>query len=310
MEELNETSTQDSAEKSAPGRRKVVRIYFIILIALLTGAIVYMLIEASELRKINELTEAQLDQAFSDLDSMSTELDQRILRIAQLGGEIDTLIQIKNQLEEEKRAIQQRSTRKIKDLQGKVDGYRELLLSQDKEIERLKKVNEELLTENTDLKNEANELNESIRALNSDREELENKVAMASRLKIDGLKVVAVATNGKEREGSFRNRHINDLKIVFDVLENRVAPIAGREILLKITAPDGNVLFDVTTGSGTFMFEGRESFFTAKKRILYDRNSQEVAILYNKGTDYAIGKYTIELFTEDYRMGKGEFFVK
>lgn len=310
MEETGNKNIEGQSEARATRRKKIMTVYFVILIVLLVGAIVYMLIEASELKRVNQLTEAELEEAYIELDSMSTELDQRILKIAQLGGEIDTLILIKNQLEEEKRAIQDRTSRQIADLKGTVAGYKEILLEQDEEIERLKKINEELLSENTDLKNEANELNESIRELNSNREELESKVALASRLKIDGLQVSAVASNGSERVGSFRNRHINVLKIEFDILENRVAPIEGKEILLKITAPDGNVLFDVTTGSGTFMYEGREAFYTAKKEILFDRNAQQISALYNKGTDYADGRYTVEVYTDDYRMGKGQFLVK
>lgn len=310
---MSETSSDHQSkvvEQQKPQKKKGLNIYYIVLIVVLSGAIVYMLMEANDLRQQQRLTEAQLDAAYNDLDSMSTELDQRILKIAQLGGEIDTLIQIKNQLEEEKRAIQKRANGVIAGLNDKVEGYKEVLLKQDEEIERLKKINEELLVENTDLKNEANQLNESIRELNSDRAELENKVALASRLKIDGLTAIAISSSGKEREGQFRNRHINVLKIQYKVLENKVAPIEGKDLMLKITSPDGNVLFDVTTGSGTFMYEGRESFYTIKKNILYDRSEQAITMLYNKGTDYEVGKYKVEVYVDDYKMGSNQFIVK
>ena len=307
MEEQKETP-QISNQKAK--KKKVVIIYLSILIALITGALIYMIYVNDGLNLKNQLTQVQLDEAVADLDSMSTELDSRILEIAKLGGEIDTLLEIKNQLEEEKKAFKRRAYKQISELKERVAGYKEVLLSQDKEIARLKKVNEELLTENTDLKSEANELNESIKALNSDREELESKVALASQLKIDGLKVSAVSSSGKERLKSFRNRHIAKLKIEFDILENKVAPIEGKDILVKITAPDGNVIFDVASGSGTFIYEGRESFYTAKKEILFDRNTQTLVYFYNKGSDYSSGKYVVEVFAEDYRMGKGEFMVK
>ncbi len=307
MEEIQKsTDAQDQTAK----KRKVVIIYLSILSALIAGALVYLIFVNDSLNLQNQLTQEQLDEAVADLDSMSTELDARILEIAKLGGEIDTLLLVKNQLEEEKKAFRRRAYKQINELQDRVDGYKELLLSQDKEIERLKKVNEELLTENTDLKNEANELNQSIKELSSDREELENKVALASQLKVDGMTIAAVSSSGKERTDSFRSRHIAQLKIEFDILENKVAPIEGKDILVKITGPDGNVIFDVASGSGTFMFEGRESFYTIKKEILYDRNTQSMVYLYDKGSDYSTGKYIVEVFTEDYRMGKGDFIVR
>lgn len=301
---------QKQQPKKEGGKSKALIVIGIILMIGLTAGFIYQLVKSINLEEQNEVTQQQLDQAYDELDSMSNELDARILKIAQLGGEIDTLLTIKNQLEEEKKAFRKKAYKQINELQGKVDGYKELLLAQDKEIERLKKMNEELLEENTELKDEANALNESIRDLNKSRSELEQKVAKASQLKIDGMKIFAVNESNKEREGEFKNRHIAHLKVQFDVLENKVAPIEGKDILIKITDPGNQVLFDVATGSGTFVFEGREHFYTAKKEILYDRNTQSLTFIYNKGSEYDLGKHKVEVYTEDYKMGEGSFVVK
>ena len=124
------------------------------------------------------------------------------------------------------------------------------------------------------------------------------------------MKIFAVNSNGKERETEFRNRHIENLRIEFTVNENKVAPIEGKGLLVRVIAPDNNVLFDVTRGSGSFNFDGREMFFTAKKEILYDRSSQMVTLLYNKGSEYELGQHTVEVYTDDYLMGRGNFVVK
>ncbi|MEQ9008364.1 MAG: hypothetical protein RLP12_10800 [Ekhidna sp.] len=125
------------------------------------------------------------------------------------------------------------------------------------------------------------------------------------------MRINAINDNGKERDGGeYRNRHIEQLKIQFTVVENEIAPIEGKELLLRVIAPDGNVLFDVTRGSGSFTFEKREMFYTAKQEILYDRNNQLVTFLYTKGSDYAIGQHKVEVYTDDYLMGKGSFMVK
>ena len=100
------------------------------------------------------------------------------------------------------------------------------------------------------------------------------------------------------------------MRIEFTVNENKVAPIEGKGLLVRVIAPDNNVLFDVTRGSGSFNFEGREMFFTAKKEILYDRSSQKVTLLYDKGSEYELGQHTVEVYTDDYLMGRGSFVVK
>ena len=68
---------------------------FLLIIALL----VYFIQNEKEQ---NLLKEKALANAFLRLDSISNELDERILTISKLGGEIDTLIGIKQKLEEEK----------------------------------------------------------------------------------------------------------------------------------------------------------------------------------------------------------------
>lgn len=307
----NKSTMPESKPAPEKGQNKrIVTVVLVILLVAASGAFVYKYMESSDLAAQNQMTQAQLDQAYNDLDSMSNELDTRILKIAQLGGEIDTLLQIKTQLEEEKKAFRKRAYKQINDLQGKVQGYKELLLAQDQEIERLKVMNDSLLVENTELKVEANSLSASIKDLNQSKAKLEEKVATASKLKIEKVQVLAISSSGKERPSPFKNRHIDHLKIDFEIQENRVAPIEGKGILVKITGPDGNVIFDVAAGSGTFVFEGRESFYTIKKDILFDRNSQALSFLYNKGSDYELGQYTLEVYTDDYKMGKTEFIIK
>ncbi|MFT5568862.1 MAG: hypothetical protein ACI9RP_000898, partial [Cyclobacteriaceae bacterium] len=169
--------------------------------------------------------------------------------------------------------------------------------------------NEQLLSENSDLKTETQQLNQSIRSINEEKQKLESQVALVAKLKVEGMTVYAVS-GAKERANEFRNRQIENLKIIFTVSKNIVAPIEGKELLLRIVAPDGNVLFDVTRGSGTFMLESREQFFTAKKEILFDKSAQRVTILYDKGSEFTTGEHLVEVYTDDYLMGTGRFIVK
>jgi len=279
-------------------------------VAILIGFLIYGYLENQRITGEKEMTEAQLDQAYFQLDSIGDELNDKILTISQLGGDIDSLVLVKEQLEVEKEQIRKRTTRQISDLQGKVEGFRELLVAQDEEIVRLKAINDELMTENTELKVQTNELSQSIQSLNQTKSKLEEKVAVAGQLKIEDMKIIAVNSRGKERERDIKNRHIDKLRIEFAVGENEVAEIESKDILVRVTAPDGNVLFDVTRGSGSFIFEDREMFFTAKQEILYDRSRQKLSFLYDKGSDYSLGLHRIEVYTDDYLMGSGTFTVR
>ena len=310
---MEENQSSDIPNNQMPEKQKSRTPVFVIIVVILLGALMFFFWKNKQLEEERERQEQELTTTYLKLDSISGELDVRIQRIEELGGEIDTLVALKAQLEDDKKSLLTRSKNQrteINKLNERVSGYRELLLLKDEEIEQLQVMNEQLTEENTQLKVEKNELNASIQKLQENTEELADKVAVASKLELDGLKVFAVSANGKEREGEFRNRHIDQLKIQFSVLENEIAPIEGKELLLRVIAPDGNVLFDVTRGSGSFTFEGRELFFTAKQEILYDRKKQLVTYMYNKGSDYAVGQHKVEVYTDDYVMGKGAFMVK
>lgn len=309
MEENSSTENQPDYLKPKKNRTPL----FLILIFILVAVIYFFYDQNKSLEAERVQQEQEISNTYLKLDSISSELDQKISTIKELGGNIDTLTALKQQLENDKRSLLSREKNQrnqLTRLNDRVDGYKELLLIKDSEIIELKKINEVLAEENTTLKVEKNQLNKSIQQLEKNKEELAGKVAVASRLQIEGMKILAVSEGGREREAEFRNRHINQLKIQFSVLENKIAPIEGKELLLRVIAPDGNVLFDVTRGSGSFTFEGREMFFTAKQEILYDKKSQLVTYLYSKGNAYSIGQHRVEVYTDNYLMGKGTFMVK
>ena len=261
----------------------------------------------------NLLKEEALTAAFLQLDSLSNELDKRILTISQLGGEIDTLVGIKQKLEEEKMYFLNKDQRQkitLGTLRDKVEGYRQLLLIKDEEINQLTQINEQLTTENIELKNETQALNQSINDIKLEKKDLNQKVQLLSKLKIEDFIIAAIDVKGKERSDSFRKKYINQLQITFVLSGNEVAPIEGKKLWIRVVAPDNNVYYNVNMGSGSFTFLSRELFYTAQKEILYDRSQQRVVVYYEKGTPYLIGPHTVEVYTDDYLVGSGSFIVK
>ena len=188
----------------------------------------------------NLLKEEALTAAFLQLDSLSNELDKRILTISQLGGEIDTLVGIKQKLEEEKMYFLNKDQRQkitLGTLRDKVEGYRQLLLIKDEEINQLTQINEQLTTENIELKNETQALNQSINDIKLEKKDLNQKVQLLSKLKIEDFTIAAIDVKGKERSDSFRKKHINQLQITFVLSENEVAPIEGKKLWIRVVAP-------------------------------------------------------------------------
>jgi len=304
--------SEQTNDKSTPKTKKSNRALIIVVVGLallLVAALVVNFIRENNLKEMN----AELMVAYSRLDSIGSEMQDKIIEIEELGGNIDTLQMIKDSLEIEKAGLlefKDRSYKEINRLKGRVEGYRELLVMKDTEISELKKVNQELVVENTVLKTEKNELNENLRAAKKTEEQLAEKVQIASRLEIENIVVAALNQKGKPRTDEFRARYIDKLKVEFNIAKNDVAPVSGKQILMRIIDDNDNVLFDVARGSGTFTLEGKETFYTAKQEILFDNSQQSVSFLYDKGSEYLPGRYVMEVYTDGYLMGSKSFRVK
>jgi DNA repair exonuclease SbcCD ATPase subunit len=288
-----------------------------IIIALLSIVIIIQFVkiyfdrqENQTLKTENATTEEELASTMQRLNEISTELNQKIVEIQKLGGDVTELEKAKLEIETELKRTRRANGQVIKELKDRVEGYETLLKVKDEEIEKLKSVNKELLTENVTLKTEKNELGDSISRLSQSKEELATKVVIASQLKAENLRIVAVNDRGKERESPFKSRQVGKLKIDFNLAENNVAPIEGKKIMIRIVDENGQVLFDVSRGSGTFLYNNKEEFYTASQEVLFDNTKQKLSYLYEKGSEYAPGSYVLEIYCDDYKMGSGKFEVK
>jgi cell division protein ZapB len=284
-----------------------------VIIAVIAVLVIVQAINMIIKYRADKTHELEMAKARDEITILQHELEERMIEIDSLGGNVEDLELIVAELEEEKANLLDRtmySERQLVRLQERVDGYQELLIIKDKEIEELKTVNQELVTENQDLKTEQNQLKRTLNQTEQTKLELEEQMEIAGRLKAENIRIFALNSRGKLRENEFKSRFINKLRIDFNIAENNLAPIEGKDIMIRIVGPDDNVLFDVATGSGTFIFRGREEFYTAKQQILFDNTMQKLSFTYDKGSEWATGRYELEVYTEDYLMGEKAFLVK
>jgi len=244
------------------------------------------------------------------LDSVTYQLTLRIEEIENLGGNIDSLVQLREQLIAERNTDRKRSATEIANLNRKIDGYTTLLREKDEDILKLREQNQQLYTENKELKSTKAEIEEEVVKLNIKQQELTEKVTVAERLRAENIKVSAINSRGREREDNFRNRQLEKLKISFNLADNSIAPAGTKDIFVQVIAPNNQVIFDIARGSGTFDLNGKEEFFTAKQDILFNNTGQQLTYFYEKGTDYTSGIYKVRIFADGFQIGNKEFEVR
>tara|TARA_B100000575_G_scaffold242400_1_gene205734 strand:- start:511 stop:1389 length:879 start_codon:yes stop_codon:yes gene_type:complete len=288
---------------------KIIRILTLVII-LIIGGLAFILYRNNINEKIRIQQEKELDNVYLELDSISNLLGDKILTISQLGGDIDSLIILKENMELEKREFRSRAYAQINRLQGKVEGYRELLLAQDEEIERLREVNEQLFEENKEQKIEINNLNSTISNINKSNKKLEEQIEVASRLELLEIEIIGIFRNGSQKRNQFRNRSLEKLNINFTLGENDLAKIEVKDLYIILEKPSGEVIYDISNGSGSFTFEKREMFFTIKEEVLIDKSEKKLSVEYSINDEFNKGTYLVTLYTDEYKIGSGEFLIK
>lgn len=307
-EEINEGTPEN--KKQGPTKKRYRRD---IIIAIIVVLVIVQAVNLFIKMRSDKAYNAEIEKAKEEITILEHEINERIVEIESLGGDVQDLEAVVAELEVEKEKLLENrkySDRQIARLRDKVEGFQELLILKDQEIVELNTINEELALENIELKTEKNELTATLSEEIQSREELEEQVSIVSKLKVENVRIFAVNNRGKVKEDEFKARFIDKIRVDFNIAENEVAPIEGKEIMIRIVGPDDNVLFDVASGSGTFMFNGKEEFYTAKQEILFDNTQQKLTFDYDKGSAYAPGQYFLQVYTDDYLMGEKEFMVK
>jgi hypothetical protein len=308
----DQSETLPSPEPAPKRNNKAAIIIALMAIVIIIQAIKIYLDtkEKQEVKTQLTTTEEELATTMQRMTEIRTELDQKIAEVAKLGGNVTDLEKAKAEIENDLKRNKRATGKEIKALRDRLEGYELLLKTKDEEITKLKSVNRELLTENKSLKTQKNQLGDSLSRLSQTKEDLASKVAIASQLKAENVRIVAVNDRGKERDSPFKSRQVGKLKIEFNIAENNVAPIEGKKVMIRVIDENNQVLFDVARGSGTFIIDGKEEFYTASQEILFDNTKQKLTYLYDKGSEYTSGSYALEIYTDSYLMGRGEFVVK
>lgn len=300
-----------SGEPKKSGNRSTVIIAILLVIVLVQSVKIYLdYKEKVEVKEELATTTEDLASTMQQLNDVKVELDQKVKEIEKLGGDVTELQKAKAEVDAELRRSYARRTKDIKELKDRLAGYQELLLLKDDEIKKLQSVNKELFSENKNLKTKQNVLNDSLNKVTRNKDELASKVAIASQLKAEAITLVSVSSKGREKEPPFRKKQLEKIKVQFAIAENKVAPIEGKKILIRVIDENGQPIFDTTKGSGTFLLNGKEEFYTAAQEILFDNTGQKLVFIYDKGSDYTAGTYQVEIYTDGYLMGKTEFEVK
>jgi predicted nuclease with TOPRIM domain len=294
----------------------------LIIMTGLAGVSSYLYFDQKKVSENQEVTISERVEELSTtrvkLDSISTALDAKIAEVQKLGGDVTELEKMKVQLEQDKASLRKGNRISLARYDAKIKQYEAFLVEKDTLIANLQRENVTLATnvkvldeENTGLKTERQKLADSVTTVVSQNQELSTKVTRAAALKAQNVKVFAVNAKGKVKEDdAYKAKRLDKIKLVYTLLDNPLTREEPKDVYVRVLDPQGAVVSDMANGSGTFNVDGNETIYTTKQTVNYTSNGQNVELLYTRGIPYKPGKYTVELYSEGFRIGAGEFAIR
>ena len=140
---------------------------------------------------------------------------------------------------------------------------------------------------------------------------LKKDVAVGSMLQLSKLNSAAykVKGGGKETETN-KASGATRIKACFTVAKNMIATKGERTVYMRVTTPDLKVIAAKGETNNTFSFNGQPLMYSAKQALFYEQDIIESCINMDKESDFVAGEYTVELYTEGYKLGETKVILK
>ncbi len=267
--------------------------------------------QVSEAQALNEqlqLNNEQLQLA-NEYEAMNAEFQQYENQAQRLANDsiLSKYTAAKNKVERLLKQLKDErnmSQAKIKELQGEINTLRGLLRHYIAQIDSLNKENQGLKVENAEIKNQNRELSSKVETVTRSNAVLNERMTLAEKLNVTGVNLTPLQKNGK------KEKHVTKAKqlmVTFTIPQNNSTPAGAKTIYLRLRSPEGTLL----GGAGSFPFEGGSLQCTAKKTVEYGGDEiSGIKIYWDVNTALNPGDYTVELFTDGYRLCSRHFTLK
>lgn len=281
----------------------------IIVIALLIVAVAYLGYSLMTEKQANEdmmelaaLEKTEMENEYQQFADQYSEMKSRINNdsiIAQLTREQ----QRTQELLEELRKTKSDDAAEITRLKKELATVRAVLRSYVLQIDSLNQVNAELLDENNRVRTELEQSNQQNQELASSNMTLSEKVAIASQLNATSISLTPLNKKGKDNK---KLKGAKALSVSFVISRNVTAENGQRDIMVRITTPQGEVL----NGGGTFAYENRQMAYSMKKAIEYSGEETAVSLVWPINETLTAGSYNVSIFVDGNMIGSKNFMFE
>lgn len=296
-ESLNSTPPGQITKKITPSSMMAVSVILTVLLIFLV--IMYFSQKSKMIEMETILTEEK--------DSLANELKSMVFAYDTLKTNNDTL---RAGLEKERErivqllAINASNVQLIKKYKSEITTMREIMKSYIVQIDSLNTRNKILVAENTEIRQQIKQVRNANTELSKVKEELSDKVEIASV--IQAKDVIAVSLNKKRKETA-RISLLDKVRVCFTLRENPIAKAGEKEVFMRVIRPDSLVI--TTSPDNLFEYKRSKIIYSANRIVDYINQDIEMCIYMDNTGDFIVGNYSVELYLEDNIIGKTTFIL-
>ena len=293
-------------------QKNVLTLAAIVLIPILCAVVAYLAYRTNRAEENNEQMKEY--QALAEMDKleMENEYEEFARQYRELQTQInnDSLIaqlekeqQRVEELQEELKRTKNNDAAEIMRLKKELATLREILRNYIMQIDSLNRLNQQLNQENENLRTENEQAQQHISNLTTEKENLTDKVPIASQLDATGISAI-----GKNKRGrtTSKVKDVKKFQISFTISRNVTAKTGMKSVYVRILTPTNETL----TQGGTFPFENRQLEYSIRKDIEYTGEEQPVTVYWDVNQTLLAGTYRVDIFADGHRIGGTTFSLE
>jgi hypothetical protein len=190
----------------------------------------------------------------------------------------------------------------IVSLQGSIEGYKA-------QVEKLANDKVSLIQEKNNVADQRDKVQAHYDSAVTVINQKEDSINIGSTLSAVDFSISGInqKNNGKEKETAVA-RHVDKLRISFEIAQNHLASSGIKELYVCVTDPNNLPITVEALGSGRFdTRDGKERFYTQKMDINYIQGppNQIISFDWRQNTDFEPGDYKIEVYNNGFKIGEG-----
>ena len=280
-----------------------------VLLLLIAGAAYYILHQHRQMEELEQIYELDKETLEDEFNELSLQYEGVMFKISN-----DSLLNLLSteqakvqRLQEELRTVKATNTKEISRLKKELQTLRKIMRMRNYvvQIDSLNRANEQLKIEKNEAVKKYKQASSTATALKKEKENLTERVTLASRLDATGITVTPVNKRGKRAKAIKR---MEQFVIDFRIAKNVTAPVGEKTIYVRIMKPDDDVL--VKSRANVFPFEGKEISYSMKKLIEYEGEEVPVTMYWNIEEFLSPGTYRVDIFADGNLIGRQNFSLE